>query len=366
LTKLNVLLCLSLVMMALTAWSMPSPSKAFKLKKPSASIEGFALNLRDYLNAGDTYYLLDTIDVASLTRPLLTPENTAKFTEKQLNQQVQNLIVSRFIGSLEASNTWRYLNYRTYKKQHFLNFHIEYDTVEEYIEFKIEQINGKWHITDWYLYSTELWASDAINIYTKRDQAEMRSVYQNAAALTGAGNNLADVFTQLPKEARHNRFIHSVYIMMATGLEQSAYLEAMRTLYRHTPDTSLTLSKLGYYNLTGNNSQYLKLVKRLQTRLGGDYNLSLSEIEVLFAQNKKQQAAIKLAKIVEHHDIDIVLYTTLVLLVQEGHYNTAINVLDVLESDYLTDISAEYFAGIPELDDFIASAPFHQWLARKR
>jgi hypothetical protein len=139
---------------------------------PSIELESFALELQDYMNAGETDFF-----VYSIYMPALIDAALQGFIESlnpkpsdlrlpsiraSLANQLSYTLSSRIREEYGGSGDWTYVNHRVLDGVSHLLYRIEYDEVMDFVEFKMQKMDERWLIGDIYSFGTEISISDSI------------------------------------------------------------------------------------------------------------------------------------------------------------------------------------------------------------
>lgn len=371
-------LLLSQTSLAATAYT----DVPWKKLKPSAmpiELHSIALELQDYANAGDVYYIYYMLHAAhfnkrqkvQLQERLLKADNSL-FNDAELTQITQRLYTSietQFPSLFSPQQTWKLVHHRKYKKRHFLLYRIDnHEGAYDYVDFEFTLQQGKWLLIDWYTRSTDTWMSA---VFSRGFQLVYNAQQHHNQASTALLNYLEQRdaqlianFDALSATYQEDPILQASLMGFASKKAPESVPAAYERLNRLAAPNKFLIFKLNHAYQEGDLAGALQLCDYLQDQLGGDSDLALLQAEILYQRNDTKRADKVIASAIRKHpESQQLIYTALVLFAYYDKYPQAVLALDILKQDFDVVLDAEALGQISGLEAFIESKEFMGWLA---
>lgn len=356
------------------AWGGQPDFKKMRVDKAPVELEGVALMMRDFLNAKETEVISPRISRSSFKERSLklvkrtVKDDSAYLQAQQIVDVASEQVFVKLWTTLTSYDEVAYINYRRYKKSHYITFRLSNDDVDDYIVFQFDNVNGEWSAVDWIFHSTEIWASQGINdlvviaFSTKRIGDSFLN-YVNA--VKSDPKNVVSHFEKIPDSLKQQKILISLAFSSMTEFSTQEWLTSAEYFLSHARDKDYILYRLHYWYSMGDYHAALPYAKAHAQMLGGDSGAKLLEAELYYFTGSKKKAMNMLADVFDETKGEDPYYTALALFVNERNYDDALRVMDTLVNLYGASFDRESLSSVESLLPLVRSEAFKIWEANQ-
>ncbi len=349
------------------------PFDKSKLQAPPADLESFAYSIQDYMNSGDSLFLKESIGFNDLKLKLKLSDraiNQENYEEVFLNK-VFPAMKTKLFSYLDGGYDWAYVNHKVYKKERFLTYHIDAGGSDEFLVLKMSPGKDEWSVSDWYFYSTDVWASESLSntlslFYRSQAASEVeRNKMLSIFLIPSRPAEAISIFRSLPEYMKSSRFAQAIFLRSISSLSERDRIVNMEFIFPYTEEGSFSLLKTTFYSMKNDLPRMLENFRRLDDSVGGYVYLSLVESEILFDLGERKKGLKVLTKAIEQEESSFVYYTSLLVLSDAGLFDLSIQVLDVLGEDFDIHPEKSELEQFEEMSKFLQSDKYHVWASKR-
>lgn len=370
---IRILLFAIFVLHGLSAFARVENTSYQHVKDPTRELHGFALAVQDYLNSGHRNYFRKRVDYRYFANAAVegmknVPDLNEVKNYSEFENMIRELISNMSEGIFSEQADWTYLNHRKYENRDYLMYRVGIDENWDYVELLVKPGIRDWLILDWYIYGTELWASEAMgfifgNIYKTAVEGKSSPVADFIHALQEDPKAMEEAFHKLSDEEKRIPFLLSLYLTHAASANnEEMFISALEEVERIVGGKSHNLSLIRLYQHRLQHRKTISAVEKLQLAIGPDiyFDFLLAESWAALGEKGKSINYV-LATLKNQPDDLFTYYTTLIFLVGQNMYREAVMLLEVLHEVNESYTSREVLENIEGLASFVDSSEYKSW-----
>ena len=346
-------------------------------------IEKFASNLQESIENGNPGYFNNSFDNDAFLKKIMSGNSSS--VDSEFNKGFREGFLNNFdLGSMLVANikqkngTYQFL--RAYKENnsYILLFRLLNNEGINYHEFEVKSENGKFGITDAFLFTSgEKMSETLARVYNSFRMVNSNPgsdtlIYLQAVsdlgkiqeiASHGKYNQAYKKWQKLPSAFQGDRIYLITGIRIASHLNDKIYLKTYKQYISCFPDnTAKYLIPLDGLMLQKNYIMALACIDSLDKNLNKDPMLNYLRGTLLYEMGNHTEAVSKMSMLIDQlPDFETGYYTLLSLYVKDKNYTQATLLLDkiLMAFNYYKD---DFASVLQEYPEFINSKEYKSWI----